>query len=164
MHLFAGAPVWRRDHHVTSKHRDPITHRHGVISRNNGTVRFAAVISSKLTNREQIKYGDDISMSSNTYALWCTIYDVYWLLRVSAPRRHPQGVVITEACSWGKIMKFQSNATCIKINTDRCITQESTPYTKKLDFTIGDSFCWPTLLECIICTPWRWSFSGWNML
>jgi hypothetical protein len=29
--------------------------------------------------------------------------------------------------------------------------------------TTGDSF-WPTLLECISYTPWRWPFKGWNML
>ena len=31
------------------------------------------------------------------------------------------------------------------------------------DFTTGDSFCWPTLLECINYAPWRWPFKGWNM-
>ena len=34
----------------------------------------------------------------------------------------------------------------------------------KLNFTIGDSFCWPTVLECIYYTPWRWPFKDWNML
>ena len=31
-------------------------------------------------------------------------------------------------------------------------------------FKIGDSFCCPTLLECIDYNPWRWPFKGWNML
>jgi len=26
----------------------------------------------------------------------------------------------------------------------------------KLNFTIGDSFCWPTLLHCTNYTCWRW--------
>jgi hypothetical protein len=30
--------------------------------------------------------------------------------------------------------------------------------------TTRDSFCWPTLLECISYAPWRWPFRGWNML
>jgi hypothetical protein len=34
----------------------------------------------------------------------------------------------------------------------------------KSNFTNGDSFCWPTLLECIHYTTWRWSFKGRNML
>ena len=27
----------------------------------------------------------------------------------------------------------------------------------KWNFTSGDSFCWPTLLECISRIPWRWT-------
>ena len=34
----------------------------------------------------------------------------------------------------------------------------------KLNFTTNDSFCRPTLLECINYTPWRWPFKDWNML
>jgi hypothetical protein len=30
--------------------------------------------------------------------------------------------------------------------------------------TTGDLFCSPTVLECIICAPWRWPFKIWNML
>ena len=34
----------------------------------------------------------------------------------------------------------------------------------KLNCTAGDSFCWPTLLDCINYTPWRLPFKkGWNM-
>jgi len=29
---------------------------------------------------------------------------------------------------------------------------------------LGDSFCWPTLLECINYAPWRWPFKSWNIL
>jgi len=34
----------------------------------------------------------------------------------------------------------------------------------KLNFTTGDSFCRPMLLECVNYTPWRWHFKDWNML
>jgi hypothetical protein len=34
----------------------------------------------------------------------------------------------------------------------------------KLNFTTGDSFCWPMMLECISYTPWTWPFKVWNML
>jgi hypothetical protein len=37
-----------------------------------------------------------ISISSDLCTLWYTIYDICQLLRVSAPRCHPQGVFITK--------------------------------------------------------------------
>jgi len=34
----------------------------------------------------------------------------------------------------------------------------------KLNFTTGDSFGWPMMLECTNYTHWRWPFMVWNML
>jgi hypothetical protein len=34
----------------------------------------------------------------------------------------------------------------------------------KLSSRTCDSLCWPTLLEYINYTPWRWPFKDWNML
>jgi hypothetical protein len=34
----------------------------------------------------------------------------------------------------------------------------------KLNFTTGDSFGWPMMLQCINYSHWRWPFQVWNVL
>jgi hypothetical protein len=42
--------------------------------------------------------------------------------------------------------------------------QNESPVVKFWKSTAGDIFCWPTVLQCINCTLWRWPFKIWNML
>jgi hypothetical protein len=60
-----------------------------------------------------------------------------------------------------KIFKKTGNIVCsvycVKLHS-YCITQYM--LCTKLNFTISDSFCWPTLLESIHCAPQRWPFKG----
>jgi hypothetical protein len=42
--------------------------------------------------------------------------------------------------------------------------QNESPVVKFWKSTTGDIFCWPTVLQCINCTQWRWPFKIWNML
>jgi hypothetical protein len=52
---------------------------------------------------------------------------------------------------------------CVTLHFSCCSVTQYTPK-PKLNFTIGGSFCWLTLLEFMNYNPWRWPFKGWNML